>query len=154
MTDATLTLVISTPLDVIFRADDVRSFRAEDESGGFGIQPGHTPMLTVLPASVARWRRAGGDWSFCALRGGVLTVERGAEIRIACREGVLGSDLSTLELGVRAHLEAEDDAARAARVEQARMHVRAIRQIMRHISDGRPDGAGLDMDPALDRLMQ
>lgn len=150
MTDATLTLVISTPLDVILQADDVRSFRAEDESGGFGIQPGHTPMLTVLPACVARWRRAGEDWSFCALRGGVLTVERGAEIRIACRQGVLGSDLSKLERGVQAHLEAEDDAARAARVEQARMHVRAIRQIMLHISDE----GGLEMDAALEGLMQ
>lgn len=153
MTDATLTLVISTPLDVILRADDVRSFRAEDESGGFGIQPGHTPMLTVLPACVARWRRAEGDWSFCALRGGVLAVERGAEIRIACRQGILGSDLSTLERGVRAHLEAEEEAARAARVEQARIHVRAIRQIMLHISDGGPDGGGLDMDAALDGVL-
>lgn len=139
---------------MIFKADDVRSFRAEDESGGFGIQPGHTPMLAVLPACVARWRRAGGDWSFCALRGGVLTVERGAEIRIACRQAVLGSDLSRLERGVQAHLEAEDNAARAARVEQAHMHVRAIRQIMLHISDGHPDGAGLDMNAALDGRMQ
>ncbi|WP_347311801.1 F0F1 ATP synthase subunit epsilon [Defluviimonas sp. SAOS-178_SWC] len=150
MTGSTLTLVISTPLDVIFRADDVYSVRAEDESGGFGILPRHVPMLAVLPACVLRWRRKTGDWSFCALRGGVLKVEGGKEIRVACRQGVLGSDLSTLERGVQEHLEAEDEAARAARVEQARMHVRAIRQIMLHISDG----GGMDMDAAIDGLMQ
>ena len=60
------------------------------------------------------------------------------------------SGLSKLEREVRAHIEAEDSAARAARVEQTRMHVRAIRQIMLHISD---EGS-FDMDATLDGLMQ
>ena len=131
-----MTLVISTPLEVILRADDVWSFRAEDESGAFGIMPGHVPLLSVLRACVVRWRQAKSNWSFCALRGGVLTVERGVEIRIACREGVLGADLSALEAGVKKHLEDEAEAARAARLQQARMHAQAIRRIIQHISDG------------------
>jgi F-type H+-transporting ATPase subunit epsilon len=145
-----LTLVISTPLDVIVSADDVRSFRAEDESGGFGILPGHVELLTVLNACVVRWRRATRDWSFCALRGGVLTVKRGAEIRIACRKGILGADLSKLESGVQAQFQAEAEAARAARVEQARLHARAIRQIMLHIADG----GGPNAESALDGQFQ
>ncbi|WP_217650071.1 F0F1 ATP synthase subunit epsilon [Thalassovita taeanensis] len=143
-------LIISTPLDVIVDADDVRSLRAEDESGGFGVLPGHVPLLTVLRACVVRWRRESEGWAFCALRGGVLTVENGATIRIACRQGILGADLSTLEGGVHEHLAQESEKARAARVEHARMHVRAIRQIMLHISDG----GDLASDVRLDEVFQ
>ena len=133
-TDA-LTLTISTPLQIIKRAENVRSFRAHDESGSFGIMPGHVDLLSVLRACVVRWRETTADWSYCALRGGVLTVERGREIRIACRAAVLGTDLAALETSVEKHLEAEAEAARAARLQQTRMHAQAIRKIILHMSD-------------------
>ena len=143
----TLTLIISTPLDVIFHADDIRSFRAADASGDFGIMPGHVPFLSVLDACVARWR-SDADWTFCALRGGILTVEHGNEIRIACRKAILGRDLPQLQSDVRRKLEAEAEAARAARVQQTRLHARAIRQIMMHIAGG----GGFDPEATLDGL--
>ena len=93
----TLSLSIATPLDVLFTADDIRSFRGRDESGDFGIQPGHSDFLTLLSSCVVRWRDATGKAGYCALRGGLMTVTGGNTIRIACREGVVGDDLATLE---------------------------------------------------------
>ncbi|PVB59414.1 F0F1 ATP synthase subunit epsilon [Labrenzia sp. 011] len=129
----TLTLVITTPLEVAVSEDAVTSVRAEDGSGGFGIQPGHADLLTVLSPSVLRWRRADGVWHYCALRSGVLRVSQGERIDIASREAVPGDNLEELEALVREHEAAGEDAARRARGEQVRLHANAIRSLMRRL---------------------
>tara|TARA_R110000787_G_scaffold7622_6_gene25829 strand:- start:5 stop:454 length:450 start_codon:yes stop_codon:yes gene_type:complete len=129
-------LLITTPLQVIVSEQNVRSLRAADDSGGFGILPGHAPFMTVLATSVVRWCMIKGGWSYCALRGGVLTIEDGKQVRIACREGVLGSDLDALETRVTEQRHAELEAAKSAKLAQTRLHAQAIRQIMRHLNDG------------------
>lgn len=141
---ATLHLVVTTPALVLVDAPDVVSVRAEDESGAFGILPGHTDFLTVLATSVLRWRDGGGVTRYCALQGGVLTVSEGRRIAVACRGGELGDDLATLEDRVRAQRVAETDADRKARVEQMRLHARAVRQLMRYLRPGSSGGAGVD----------
>ena len=72
-----LHLTIATPTRLLIDCPDVMSLRAEDESGGFGILPGHADFLTVLPASVVRWRLRDGSERVCALRAGVMTVRGG-----------------------------------------------------------------------------
>lgn len=138
-----MTLRITTPLQVVFDATDIVSLRAEDASGGFGIEPGHVDFLTVLSACVVRWRGAAGPWQFCALIGGVLMVEGGSTIRIACREAVKGPDLHGLEAHIEAQKAAEAEAARGKRNEAARLHARAIRQIMGRMAttDATPEQA-------------
>jgi len=131
---ASLHLVISTLGVVLVDASDIVSVRAEDDSGSFGILPRHADLITVLTPSVVRWRDIKGAESFCAVLGGVLTVERGSSVAIACREGVLGRDLHGLEAEVRARRAAETDADRQARVEQMRLHAMAVRQMMRYLS--------------------
>lgn len=137
---ATLHLTITTPSAVLVDRADIRSVRAEDESGGFGILPGHADLLTVLPASVVRWRGKDDAGHYCALRGGVLTVTEGRNVAIACRQGAIGDDLAKLEADVQAMRAAETDADRRARVEQMRLHAHAVRQLMRYL---RPAGPGL-----------
>ena len=138
-----LHLRIATPASLLVDADDVRSLRAEDSSGAFGVLPGHADLLTVLPPSVVRWTRAGEATRFCALSGGVLTVAGGERVAIACRRGALGDDLAKLEVNVAAQRAAELDADRRARVEQLRLHARALRQLMRFLRPGgRPPGEG------------
>lgn len=133
-----LHLTIATPMDLLVDEPSVRTLRAADESGAFGILPGHTDFLTALPASVVRWTGPDGDLHFCALRAGLMTVTNGTRIAIACREGVLGDDLAALEAEVE-KLRAEDrDAARRAQVEQMRLHARAVRQLVRFLHPGRP----------------
>ena len=129
----TLHLKITTPAAVLVDDPDVRAVRAEDESGSFGVLPGHTDLLTVLQATVVRWRSGDGAPHYCALRGGVMTVTGGAEVAIACRQGTVGDDLALLEAEVAALHAAETEADRAARVEQMRMHARAVRQLLRYM---------------------
>lgn len=137
-----LRLTIATPSTLLVDVADVSSIRAEDESGSFGILFGHADLLTVLPASVVRWRAAEGD-GFCALRGGVLTVSGGRRVAIACRLAILGGSLDTLESEVKAMRATQLDALRRARVEQARLHARAVRQLMRYLRPRAGTGAVL-----------
>ncbi|MGE4072004.1 MAG: F0F1 ATP synthase subunit epsilon [Lysobacterales bacterium] len=129
-----LSLIITTPLEVVLQADEVDSLRAEDASGSFGILPGHTRLLTVLGASVLRWRRADGVWHYCALRGGVFSVVDGRHVRVACREAVTGDDLAALEQLVTTQMAVRHEAMRAARAEHTRLQAQAIRSLMQRLA--------------------
>jgi F-type H+-transporting ATPase subunit epsilon len=138
-----LHLTIATPAAVLVDAEDVRSLRAEDSSGAFGVLPGHADLLTVLPPSVVRWTKHGEATRYCAVSGGVLTVSGGNRVAIACRRGAVGDDLAALQSRVAAARAAELDADRRAKVEQVRLHARALRQLMRLLRPGvRPIGDG------------
>lgn len=128
-----LHLVITTPAAVLVDDSAIGSVRAEDESGAFGILPRHADLLTVLPASVVRWRGADDRERYCAIRSGVLTVTGGTDVAIACRLGVLGDDLETLAARVRAQRAEETDTDSRARIEQMRLHAHAVRQLMRYL---------------------
>lgn len=141
MSAPTLHLTITTPDDVLVDAPAVRAVRAEDESGGFGLLPGHADFLTVLPASVVRWHDRSDTLRYCVVRAGVLVVSGGFRVQIACRQGMVGDDLEALEAGIAHARAAETDADKRARVEQMRLHAHAVRQLMRYLrpgSDGQP----------------
>ncbi|AYG63561.1 F0F1 ATP synthase subunit epsilon [Rhizobium jaguaris] len=142
-----LHLTITTPSAVLADVDAVQSVRAEDEGGSFGILPGHTDFLTVLRASVVRWRDDNGTAHYCALGGGVLTLVDGRRVNIACRQAIIGDDLMVLDADVREMRAALADADRVARVEQTRLHANAVRQLMRYL---RPGGAK-DIDAFLSK---
>ena len=127
-----LRLTIATPAKLLVD-EDVRSVRAEDASGAFGVLPGHADLLTVLPPSVVRWTAEGEPTRYCALSGGVLTITGGNRVAVACRRGTRGEDLERLEANVAAGRAAELDADRRARVEQTRLHAQAVRQLMRYL---------------------
>ena len=50
-------LLVTTPLAVIVDVEDVRHIRADDETGAFGILPGHANFITVLIDRVAQTAR-------------------------------------------------------------------------------------------------
>jgi len=129
----TLHLTITTPAQILVQSNDVVAVRAEDQSGSFGILPGHADLLTVLVPSVLRWRTADGAPRFCAVRGGVFTVSSGRGVAVACREGVLGDSLDDLESKVRAVRAQQIEADRKARVDQVRLHALAVRQLLRYL---------------------
>jgi len=130
---AALHLTVTTPSQILVESDDVVAVRAEDQSGSFGILPGHADLLTVLVPSVLRWRTADGAARYCAVRGGVFTVAAGRDIAVACREGVVGDSLEDLEAKVRTVRVQELEADRKARVEQVRLHALAVRQLLRYL---------------------
>jgi F-type H+-transporting ATPase subunit epsilon len=128
-------LIISTPLETVVRVADVRSVRAEDESGSFGIEPRHASFVTALAISVVSWRTADGSEQHGAVRGGVFTVA-GDTISIATREAVAGSDLAQLETDVLTRFHRAADETAQTRVDTERLRAAAIRTIQRFL---RPD---------------
>ena len=138
MTPSAMHLSISTPDQLIDRPD-VRSIRAMDESGSFGLLPGHADLLTMLAPSVVRWRDTADTEHYCAVRGGILTMTGGDRVAIACRQAVLGDRLEELEADVVSANERQEDTDRRARVAQLQLHARAVRQIMRYLVPGGSD---------------
>jgi F-type H+-transporting ATPase subunit epsilon len=121
---------------------EVVSVRAEDASGGFGVLPGHADLLTALDASVISWRRADGREGHCAVRRGVLTVHGGREVAVATREAVVDDDLDRLERSVLQRFREQESAEQTARVETARMELRAVREILRYLRPARGERIG------------
>ncbi len=129
-------LTITTPNKVVVETD-VRSVRAEDETGSFGILDRHADFVTALTDGVVSWTAANGTIHHCAVRRGVLMAD-GKTVRIATREAVLGDDLETLASDVVAAFTHRDEVERSARAEGLKLETRAIRQIVQSLS-ARPD---------------
>jgi F-type H+-transporting ATPase subunit epsilon len=128
-----LDLTIATPLDMVVNHDAAVSLRAEDESGSFGIRPGHADFITMLAPSVVRWLTPDGVLRLCAVDGGVMTVSGGRRVAIACREAIAGDALDLLEHEVARVRAAQLDAERRVRVETIRLHAQAVRQMLRYL---------------------
>ena len=133
---SSLHLIIATPAKVLADVEDIRSLRAEDDSGAFGVLPGHADLLTVLPPSVVRWTAQDGSVRYCAVGGGVLRIAGGKLVAVACRRGAVANDLSALQAEIDALRSAELEADRRARVAQTMLHARALRRFMRYLRTG------------------
>jgi len=136
-------LRIVTPLLVAIDDHDVRSLRAEDATGSFGILSGHADFLTRLAISILSWETGDAARHHCAVRGGVLSVAGGMDIVVATREAVAGDDAATLDETVLARFRADTESERIEHVESTRLHLNAIRQIMSHLRPDRGGGAGI-----------
>ena len=126
-------LTVATPLAIVIEVSDVAHLRAEDDTGAFGILPGHADFLTALAVSVASWRDARGVEHHVAVRGGMLEVRDGEAIAIATPEAVPGDDLHRLESEVLANFRRQLDEEQAARTDAQRLYLTAIRQIARYL---------------------
>lgn len=126
-------LVITTPTSMLGEFDGVAHVRAEDETGAFGILPGHADFLTVLVPSVVSWRTDDGSEGYCAVRGGVFTVSGGSQVAIATREGVIGDDLDSLEDNVVTQYRRSGREEEQAKAGSAKLHLAAIRQICAYL---------------------
>ncbi|HVY41336.1 MAG TPA: F0F1 ATP synthase subunit epsilon [Polyangia bacterium] len=129
-------LAIVTPLEIATTAEGVVHVRAEDSSGGFGIQPHHAPLVTTLPISVVSWRRRDGEELHCAVRGAVLSVS-GDTVSVATREAVVDRDLERLEHEVLARFRRATDESARVRVDEERLRATAIRNIQRLLRPAR-----------------
>lgn len=88
-------LLVTTPMEVILDVEDVQHVRAEDETGVFGILPGHADFITVLTVSVLTWRNHSNEEHHLVVRGGVLTVRDGTLVEVATREAISCTDSQT-----------------------------------------------------------
>jgi F-type H+-transporting ATPase subunit epsilon len=133
-------LAVSTPLAIVTETDDVTHLRAEDDSGAFGILPGHADFLTALAVSVVSWRDRAGAEHHLAVRGGMLEVRGGDIITIATREAVAGDNLEHLENDVVTSFRRRMEEERTARADSQRLYLAAIRQICRFLRPDRSRG--------------
>ena len=129
-------LTVTTPLAIVIEASDVVHLRAEDDTGAFGILPGHADFLTALAVSVASWRDDRGAEHYVAVRGGMLEVRDGDTIAIATPEAVAGDDLHRLESEVLAKFRRQLGEEQSARTDAQRLYLAAIRQIARFLRGG------------------
>jgi len=120
-------LEISTPLAVAARCPDARYVRAIDDSGSFGIQPGHAELVTALEVSVLSWTDGDGVQHHAAVRGGVLRVIGGQRVAVATAEAVVADDLETLEGEILARMRRTTTRERTARRTQALLEAGALR---------------------------
>jgi F-type H+-transporting ATPase subunit epsilon len=137
-------LLVTTPTAVMVDAAEVAHVRAEDETGAFGILPGHADFVTVLAISVITWRDRAGKEHYVAVRGGVLTVRDGQLVEVASREAVGEDTLRRLGKSVLERFRSEAQQEAEARFSSGRIHLAAIRQIQRYLEAGRqsaPRGA-------------
>lgn len=130
-------LLVTTPTAVILDRDDAVYVRAEDETGAFGILPGHADFMTVLSISVIVWRDTAGQEHFIAVRGGVLTVRDGKLIEVATRDAVGEENLGKLGTSILARFREEAESEAQSRVSATRLHLATIRQIQRYLQSGR-----------------
>ena len=84
-----LSLAIRTPLGLLYEGS-VRSIRAEDLDGGFGILPGRRDLAAALPPGLVLFEDAEGD-GYVAVSGGVLELTGGA-CRVMAPEAELARD--------------------------------------------------------------
>ena len=141
-------LTVATPLVIVVEVGDVVHLRAEDDTGAFGILPGHADFLTALAVSVASWRDDRGAEHHVAVRGGMLEVRDGNTIGIATPEAVAGDDLQRLETEVLAKFRLQLVEEQAARTDAQRLYLAAIRQIARFLRAER--APTMPVMPALD----
>ena len=132
-------LRIVAPLEVVID-EDAASIRAADESGSFGILPGHAPFLTSLGISAVGWTNAAGGRRYCAVRHGMVSVTGGQDVAVATREAIPGDDLGTLESTVLARFEHEIEEDRSARFDSNRLQLDAIRRIVSQLHSGGASG--------------
>ncbi len=130
-------LLVTTPLAIAVDASEVAHLRAEDETGAFGILPGHADFLTALSISVATWRDRAGSEHHVAVRGGMLQVLGGDTITIATRDAVVSDDLARLQTEVLTAFRRETEEEKSARTHAQRLYLAAIRQITRFLKSER-----------------
>jgi len=130
-------LLVTTPMSVVVDEGNVGHVRAEDETGAFGILPGHADFITVLAVSVITWRNHSGEEHHVAVRGGVLTVRQGAVVEVATRDAVGEDTLRRLGQAVLARFREQVQAEEESRTSATRLHLEAIRQLQRYLESGR-----------------
>jgi F-type H+-transporting ATPase subunit epsilon len=130
-------LTVSTPTAVIEDVDDLRIVRAEDDTGSFGIQPGHADFVTVLPVSVVSWTAADGREGFVLVRRGVMTMSEGARLDVAARDAYRDDELQNLGKTANELLRQTDEMEDVSRTSDTRIHLATIRQVEKVLRDAR-----------------
>lgn len=87
---------------------NVISFIGEDDSGSFGVLPGHARMMTLLRFGLARFRVLGEDWEYLALPGALAYFLDG-ELHLSTRHYLRSKDYDRIITALEQELLVEED---------------------------------------------
>jgi F-type H+-transporting ATPase subunit epsilon len=90
------------------RIENVTSFIGEDDSGSFGVLPGHARMMTLLRFGLARFRVLGEDWEYLALPGALAYFLDG-ELHLSTRHYLRDTDYDRISTALEKELLVEED---------------------------------------------
>lgn len=110
------------------RIESVVSFVGEDDSGSFGILPGHGRMMTLLVFGVARFRVMNKNWEFLALPG-ALAYFVGGQLYLSTRRYLRGRDYDHLSVALGNELRAEEEALRETKQSVRRLEEEMFRRL-------------------------
>lgn len=100
--------------DGVLLQEPVSAMRAADESGGFGLLPGHQDFCTVLAPCVLSYRDAAGQTAYAAVDGGVL-LSRDGRVSVVTQDAILEKQLDRVADAAAGMLAARRGQERAAR---------------------------------------
>jgi len=86
---------------------DIVSFIGEDETGSFGIFPGHSRMITALTVGLAQFRQKDRDWQYLALPGGLLYFQ-GNVMTVTARKFLIDHDYRRIASAMQKQLLEEE----------------------------------------------
>jgi len=96
------------------RMETVSSFSGEDQSGHFGILPGHERFITTLVFGLARFRIAQSEWRYIALPGGLLYFVDN-ELFISTRRFYVDDNYDRISQQLKNTLQKEEENLRSMR---------------------------------------
>lgn len=108
----------------------IRSLRAADSSGMFGLWPDHGTFATVLVPCIVSYRDEDNREHYAAVDGGVLLMEKG-QVRIGTREAVLTERIEEVADAAAAMLAARKEEERTARAEFGELQAALLRELPR-----------------------
>lgn len=104
------------------RIEEVVSFVGVDDSGSFGIMPGHVRMVACLSSGLARFREENGTWQYVAHPGAVLYMKAN-DLVLSTRRYLRDSDYTRVSTELHTELLAEEK------------NLLEMREILRHLED-------------------
>lgn len=111
------------------RIEDVVSFVGQDDSGSFGILPGHARTMTLLVFGLARFRVVNRDWEFLALPGALVYFVDN-QLYLSTRRYLRGKDYEGISVALREQLLAEEEALQAMKQSVHRLEEEMFKRLL------------------------
>ncbi len=119
------------------RIENVLSFIGRDDSGSFGILPGHARMMTLLVFGLARFRVIDQAWEFLAFPGALVYFVKG-QLYLSTRRYVRGKDYAGMTVTLQRELRAEEEALRAVKQSVRRLEEEMFKRLWKAKPGGGP----------------
>ena len=121
------------------RIENVISFVASDDSGSFGILPGHTRMMTLLAFGLARFRIIHRAWEYLAVPGAVVYFVTG-QLYLSTRRYLRGENYEDLSVRLRGELLAEEEVLREMKQSMRRLEEEMFKRLWKMKRSGETIG--------------